>query len=214
MNKLKTLFFLLIPLLGFVACTKEKPLEDRSLPESIERPLSFQKFGQALRGVAKEYSSDEKFLVNMFEYAHATDRRAMKPLSQEDEVKARALSKTLYDNADILLNSLGFKEKDLNQSSQDEKMLLAMLLYAEYMDRNGSTLRTGAITDNPYINCALSALGITDLTDLVSDGLEEYAKKKGKKALLKAIAKAAGKTMSWVGWGVAAYDFVTCIDDI
>ncbi len=189
-------------------------METRDLSKNAEQSLSFQKFAQALRGVAREYSSDELFLVNVFEHAHATDTRAMTSLGQEDEAKARALSEKLYDNADFLLNSLGFTEKDLSESTQDEKMFLAVLLYAEHMDKNRSVLRGGDITGNAYVDCALSALGIASITQFVSGSLENYAEKEGRKALLKAVAKAAGKTISWIGWGLVAYDFITCIEDI
>ena len=81
-----------------------------------------------------------------------------------------------------------------NQSSVSMNSFFFNSLYAQ------STLQV--------IDCALSALGLPAGLVLGS------AKNLGRKAILKAAAKLAGRLVGWVGMAIAAYQFVRCLNDI
>lgn len=168
-------------------------------------------FGRALHEYAEVCSQDSEMLSSISDYVYARDLRSVDSIPGVDVSKLEAYLSDLVELSDGFLEAFGIK--DVREYSAGDKLVLCTLLYADYMDQHTPTsrLRGGGITDNHYVDCALSALGIREITQLATDGVGAFVKRYGAKALLKSVAKVAGKSLSWVGWGLAAYDFVTCL---
>lgn len=213
MKKLVFLALSIFTLYGVSSCGKEE-LSKPALVEHHHSDVQFEQFGRSLQSVAEGYSEDQEFLRRVSDHVNTKGLRNQLPLSFSDASKAEALGQQYLEASERLLHELGLR--DVNTLSSDEKVLVATLLYAEYKGLSGSSdkLRGGAITGNSYVDCALSALGIGELSDIASAGLLKYAERQGTKALLKTVAKFAGRSVSALGWGLAAYDFASCIMDI
>ena len=57
-------------------------------------------------------------------------------------------------------------------------------------------------------DCVLRSLGISALTDAITNGLNSSV---GKAVLKKAIRKLASRTLGWIGVAWAAYEFGDCM---
>lgn len=58
-----------------------------------------------------------------------------------------------------------------------------------------------------FYDCALKAVGITAIVDLIEGGI----KKLGKKGAMKVLKKVASKYLGWVGAAYAIYEFADCM---
>lgn len=62
-------------------------------------------------------------------------------------------------------------------------------------------------------DCAIRAFGIAAIAEYFSGNLDEKAKKKALKGTMKkTLFKVASRTISWVGWGIALYEFGDCME--
>ena len=166
-------------------------------------------FSKILGNVADELNSDTALLNHMQRYRDVTETRGSCKLLNEDKIKAEKINSLLIESSKRLLEQ--FKIKDIQDISDNDKVLLATLLYADYMDTHTIKTRGGGISGNHYVDCALDALGIGGIGDMAKHGLSKYVERYGTKALLKTVAKFAGKSVSAIGWGLAIYDFATCV---
>lgn len=165
--------------------------------------------GANLNSIATTLNNDSIMLNNFLKNDYQVETRGGIAINTSLENQAKRLTSGLVLQSDSFLRSLNLP--DVNKLSDSEKVEVALLLYAEYMADHQIYTRGGHITGNHYVDCALSALGIEEISQVASDGLIKYAKRVGAKTFLKTAAKFAGKTVSWVGWGIAACDFATCI---
>lgn len=60
----------------------------------------------------------------------------------------------------------------------------------------------------PVIDCALHALGIGGLGQIIATGIERA----GARTILKTVAKVAGRSLGILGWTWAAIDYIDCLD--
>lgn len=207
---MKKILFL-ITMVGFTSCSSY--MEEGSdlttcTPEAQIQNLCIN-YAKSVHSVANQLSKDT---ITLNEYYLYEEEVITRGAIQENPVQvdsAKSLTSDLLDDSEKLL--IAFNIKDVSTLNDSEKIELALLLYADYMERNQVTTRGGAITGNHYVDCALSALGICEISGAARDGLIKYAQKAGGKALLKLTAKVAGKTVPYVGWALMAYDFYTCI---
>lgn len=63
------------------------------------------------------------------------------------------------------------------------------------------------MTKSQVFDCALMAVGITTIGDLISSGINGMSKS----AVKKVLKKVAVRYMGWVGAGIALYEFGDCM---
>lgn len=182
--------------------------EEPIASEKLNVALECDNFSKTLHGIVIELNRDTAYLNRLFDYDFAMTTRGNCTIKEGDMEKSEQIIKDLRIQSEKLLKA--FEIKDLKQLTENEKMTLSILLYADYMN-NRYTTRGGHITNNQYVDCALTALGITGVSDMLKKGLLKYAQKEGGKAVLKVAAKTAGKAVAGVGWALAAYDFASCM---
>lgn len=210
MKAITNFIFISIMLFGLTSCNSEvNDLAENKVPENVENiSMECVEFSNSLKIAVDAFNKDTALLNKLFQYDYEISTRGTAGITHEEETKANEITNRLLTPSENLLSS--FNIKDVQELSNEEKIALSILLYADFMDNSFKT-RGGDLTGNHYPDCALTALGIADLSDILKNGLSNYAKKKGGKALLKTIAKVAGKNLSYIGWGLTAYDFATCI---
>ena len=64
------------------------------------------------------------------------------------------------------------------------------------------------VIQSQIFDCALSAIGITAIGELISNGIS----KMGKRAVRVLMRKIASKYLGWVGAAIAAYEFGDCME--
>lgn len=199
-----------ITLVNFTACNSEAITDEIATSQNANLMVECENYGESLKQLVAGYDKDTTMLYKLYDYDFTLMTRGNVTLTEEEEKKVSEITAGVVESSEQILKA--FDIKDAVNLTEEEKMVVAMLLYADYMDNHSiAQTRGGAITGNHYVDCALSALGITALTDIASEGIENYVKKKGTKALLRTVGKFAGKSLSVVGWGLAAYDFATCV---
>ena len=207
---MKEMNSLLLGLLSIVLFSCNSNVEeDVQVPQKTNFTTECVQFSKTLGNVADELNRDTALLNRMLHYRDVTETRGSCELPSEDKIKAEKINRLLIESSKRLLEQ--FKIKDTQDISDNDKVLLATLLYADYMDTHTIKTRGGGISGNHYVDCALDALGIGGIGDIAKNGLNKYVAKYGTKALLKTVAKVAGKSVSAIGWGLAIYDFATCI---
>lgn len=198
-------------LAGISSCTQESHPQAKVTTE-VTPPMALQTFSQSLKNLQAAFAQDEGFHTSIFQHVHQEGRRASAPLSLADQKKLNAIISEFTSKSDSFLRAFGIK--DIAQLTTEERLVLSLLIYADnHKIAIRQEPRGGAITDYPVVDCALSALGLSEATKWASGRLTDLASKAGGKALLKTVAKFAGKSLSTIGWALAAYDFATCMAD-
>jgi hypothetical protein len=72
----------------------------------------------------------------------------------------------------------------------------------------GARRSTSIQPSSQVFDCAMQALGINVVFELMGKGIE----KMGKAAVRKLLTKVAVKYLSWVGVAIAVYEFGDCMD--
>ncbi len=205
----KIIIAALVVCLASCSVEKSEQFSSNLYESSLSVNEEAKSFGASLNSVATTLNNDSVMLNNFLYNDYQVETRGGVAINANLENQAKRLISGLVFQSDSFLRSLNLS--DVNKLSDSEKVEVALLLYAEYMTDYKIYTRGGKITGNHYVECALSALGITDISQIASDGLIKYAKRVGAKTFLKTAAKFAGKTVSWVGWGLVVYDFMTCL---
>ena len=183
--------------------------EEPIASEKLNVALECDNFSKTLHGIVIELNRDTAYLNRLFDYDFAMTTRGNCTIKEGDMEKSEQIIKDLRIQSEKLLKACEIK--DLKQLTEDEKITLSILLYADYMDNHHTSITRGDISDQQIVECAKKALGITSMTEMAKRGLIEFAKKEGGKAVLKVAAKTAGKAVAGIGWALAAYDFATCM---
>lgn len=182
--------------------------------ENIQEQEDFNKkvdeYSTELIKATKIITAENYRLYNSFSEEYNQTLTRNKDIDYKTEMYAKSILQSTKGAGIELLKSLNISSDEIATLSDDEIMTLSLLVYAESKKSTNQT-RGGIITDEPFLNCAMTALGITSVTELIDGGITRLATRQGAKAALKTIAKAAGRTLSWVGWGLAVTDFVTCM---
>lgn len=207
----KNLILLLFLILGVASCSSNMEEESNltaSVSEEQIQNLCIN-YASSVNSVADQLAKDTLMLNGYYKYEEEILTRGANIEDSKLVDSAKPLTSNLLENSEKLL--IAFNIKDVSSLNDSEKIELALLLYADYMEQGQVTTRGGNITGNHYVDCALSALGISEISNVAKNGLLKYAQKAGGKALLKLTAKFAGKTVPYVGWALMAYDFYTCV---
>ena len=163
-----------------------------------------------MRGISVELNRDTAYLNRLFDYDFAMITRSNYTIKEGDAEKSEQILKNIRIQSEKLLEA--FEVKDLTQLTEDEKLSLSILLYADYMDNHNVSTTRGSISETKIFDCAKKALGITGVSNVIKKGIVGFAKEYGGKAVLQLVAKTAGKAVSAVGMVMAAYDFADCMD--
>jgi len=133
----------------------------------------------------------------------------------------------LSEPALTFFNSLGFTERDYEEAfgSADKSQIrkkaagYALLIYklraCEANGRNApfsNNVILSGVDDTPkWVTCALEATGLAAGAAVIGGLGYGTLSKKGKKAILKAIAKIGGRTLSGIGLALTAAEFTWCM---
>lgn len=210
MKKFLYMLLIALPFLMCNACSNFENLPDSTIHESDSRKmLACKSMEQSLCKVGESLSEDSTLLNTLYSLYDKNATRSENVHSADSCIEAQKIVDALDKSSEDVFTA--FQVEDTDSLTANEKRIVALALYAEYMDQHEFTTRGGTISGNHYVDCLTSALGIKELTKISKSGIEKYIKKYGAKKALKLMGKCAGKTLSYVGWGLAIYDFITCL---
>ena len=214
--KIKTYLFSVVSicmLFNLTSCNSDvanNVQEETIASEKLNVDLECNNFSKTLRGISVELNRDTAYLNRLFDYDFAMITRSNYTIKEGDAEKSEQILKNIRIQSEKLLEA--FEVKDLTQLTEDEKLSLSILLYADYMDNHNISATRGPISETKIFDCAKKALGITGVSNVIKKGIVGFAKEYGGKAVLQLVAKTAGKAVSAVGMVMAAYDFADCMD--
>lgn len=141
----------------------------------------------------------------------------------EDEVQSQDCLLPLYYESINVLNSYGLLEDYYYETGSTDSpniILAGFLIYAseKSLEEELIVAFSEIFIQNTYaraiwVDCLLEASGIAGLADMFNMGIKTFIKSYGVKGAAKILGKAAGRTIGWVGAGIAVFDFLDCMND-
>lgn len=187
--------------------TEQTTLSAKRSELNVEEQQAMKDFNKSLLEVFNDpyiYSVSSKYVE-----VEIVDNETLLELKSKLSISSKNLLKVKFKEDEQILS-------DLETLTEEEVISLASYFYTA----NQYQTYGGVYTDNLYIDCALDALslggaiqgGAYILESGFQKGVERYIKENGAKAALQMVGKTIGRSLSYVGWAMAAYDFITCIN--
>lgn len=177
-------------LLSMTICSCSSENENIAVDKSLKKELACAAMTDSIRTFGLALNEDQEYLDSLYKYKYSRDSRVSFQTSPSFDYRCADNLQPIMASAEEVLSA--FDIEDIDQLTSDERTTLALLLYAEYLDKNKNfILRGGNITNNHYVDCLLSALGIKELASIATNGMEHFIKKYGAKQAVKLDGKLA-----------------------
>ena len=129
--------------MNFTACNSEAITDEIATSQNANLMVECENYGESLKQLVAGYDKDTTMLYKLYDYDFTLMTRGNVTLTEEEEKKVSEITAGVVESSEQILKA--FDIKDAVNLTEEEKMVVAMLLYADYMDNHSIAQTMGNV---------------------------------------------------------------------